>query len=149
MALENAKIVDVALAAVVDLAPGAGPTLLITRRTGRQVYAGYWELPGGKCEPGETPDQAAVRELREEVGLTVRPAQPMQTIEHAYDHAHVRLHPWLCYAEAADAARPIEVAELRWVGPGELESYTFPEANDPLIAQLRDWLHQPATLPPR
>jgi mutator protein MutT len=147
MPADPPQIVDVALAAVVRTGAQAGPRVLITRRTAEQVYAGYWELPGGKCEAGETPAQCVVRELSEEVNLAVTPVQALPTIEHRYDHAHVRLHSWLCHCQAPETATLREVAALRWVGPGELDQYAFPEANVPLIAQLQARLNAPDTLP--
>ncbi len=74
---------------------------VITRRDGRFLlgqrapdtfYAGYWEFPGGKVEPGESPAVALVRELEEELGIRVRRLHPWITREHVYEHAHVRLH---------------------------------------------------------
>ncbi len=68
-----------------------GSFLLASRPEGKP-YAGYWEFPGGKLEPGETIAQALARELHEELGITIADALPWVTIEHVYPHAHVRLH---------------------------------------------------------
>jgi len=135
------QIVDVALGAVI--APptpsdrqAAGPRVLIARRPAGRVYADYWELPGGKCEPGETPADCVVRELAEELALPVIPTEPLAVVEHVYDHAHVRLHPWLCTPHTAAPARPLDAAELRWVPPHTLGDYAFPEANTPILDEL-------------
>lgn len=81
------KQVDVA-AAVLFRTDGR---FLLGRRQG-SFYDGYWEFPGGKVEPGETPAQALVRELREELGIDVTHVRPWVVREHHYEHAHVRLH---------------------------------------------------------
>ena len=78
------------VAAAVILRPD-GQVLLAQRPLGK-VYAGYWEFPGGKLEPGESPRHALDRELREELGLTVRRAAPWLTQRFVYPHAHVELH---------------------------------------------------------
>src|SRR5438105_3483011 len=68
-----------------------GQVLLAQRPVGK-VYAGYWEFPGGKCEPGESPRAALDRELREELGLSVRHAAPWLVQRYVYPHAHVELN---------------------------------------------------------
>ena len=65
---------------------------LLTSRPEGKVYAGHWEFPGGKVEPGETVEQALRRELHEELGITIGAAQPWRTTMHDYPHALVRLH---------------------------------------------------------
>ena len=65
---------------------------LLTSRPEGKVYAGYWEFPGGKFEPGETVDQALRRELYEELGITIGAVQPWKTELVDYPHALVRLH---------------------------------------------------------
>ena len=80
--------VDVAVGVLID---GQGRFLLTSRPAGK-VYAGYWEFPGGKVETGESIDQALRRELHEELGITIGPAQPWQVELMDYPHARVRLH---------------------------------------------------------
>ena len=77
--------------AVGILLRGDGAMLLSTRPAGKP-YAGYWEFPGGKLEAGETVEQALRRELEEELGITIGPAQVWKVTEHDYPHALVRLH---------------------------------------------------------
>jgi len=127
--------------------PAARPTLVgigIIRRADRYlirarpegtVYAGYWEFPGGKVEPGETPAQTTVRECLEETGLRVSVRAPRATIEHVYPHGWVRLHFFDC--EPTDPkAEPTPEHGCRWVAAGELSRYRFPEANEEILAQL-------------
>ena len=80
--------VDVAVGVLID---AAGRFLLTSRPAGK-VYAGYWEFPGGKLEPGETVEAALRRELHEELGITIGAAEPWQTELVDYPHARVRLH---------------------------------------------------------
>ena len=85
------KQVDVAIAIVFD---PPRRQVLICQRKSDTVLAGYWELPGGKCDPGETPDVCAVREVREEVGIAVRAIRGLEVIEHEYAYAHVLNLGW-------------------------------------------------------
>jgi 8-oxo-dGTP diphosphatase len=82
------KAVDVAVGVLVD---PAGRFLLTSRPEGK-VYAGYWEFPGGKLEPGESVEAALRRELHEELGITIGPATPWKVDMMDYPHALVRLH---------------------------------------------------------
>jgi|GEM_PF-1266554 len=118
--------------------------VLITRRRSDQVLGNLWELPGGKIHPNESPQDAAMRELREEVGITVRCTDALPAVEHNYDHARVSLHPFICVREQG-LPRAIEVAEVRWVSLDELAHYEFPRASLPVIASLRSVLGSPGT----
>jgi 8-oxo-dGTP diphosphatase len=80
--------VEVAVGVLID---GQGRFLLTSRPAGK-VYAGYWEFPGGKVEPGESIERALRRELQEELGITIGPATPWQVELMDYPHARVRLH---------------------------------------------------------
>jgi 8-oxo-dGTP diphosphatase len=80
--------VEVAVGVLVD----ASGRFLLTSRPAGKVYAGYWEFPGGKLESGESVEQALRRELQEELGITIGPAQPWQVELMDYPHARVRLH---------------------------------------------------------
>lgn len=85
---ESRHPVDVAVGVLID----AQGRFLITSRPAGKVYAGHWEFPGGKVEAGETVEAALLRELHEELGITIGAAQPWKTILHDYPHALVRLH---------------------------------------------------------
>jgi 8-oxo-dGTP diphosphatase len=106
---------------------------LLQQRSSGQVLAGKWEFPGGKVEPGETPEQAAVRETLEETGLTVRAERTLLEIRHAYEHATVQLHFIRC-AVSDSTLQPRE--GTRWVIAAELSGYDFPAANAPLLRML-------------
>jgi 8-oxo-dGTP diphosphatase len=97
MAAER-EAVDVAVGVLVD---SQGRFLLTSRPAGK-VYAGYWEFPGGKVEPGESIEQALRRELQEELGITIAAAQPWQIELMDYPHARVRLHFCKVFAWSGD-----------------------------------------------
>ena len=86
--IEKSKIVEVAAAVLQH----PDNSFLLAQRPSDKIWAGYWEFPGGKIEPGETPHHALVRELREELGITVTTAYPWLTRVYTYPHATVRLN---------------------------------------------------------
>ena len=96
-------MVDVAVGVLIERdAHGLEGRFLLTSRPEGKVYAGYWEFPGGKFEPGETVDQALRRELHEELGITIGAVQPWQQAVFDYPHARVRLHFCKVYAWTGD-----------------------------------------------
>ncbi len=109
---EKTKIVEVA-AAVLQRADG---TFLLAQRPPDKIWAGYWEFPGGKIEPGETPYHALVRELREELGITVTTAYPWVTRVYTYPHATVRLH-FFRVTEWSGELHPHEGQQFAWQPP--------------------------------
>ena len=128
-----AKTIHVGLAVIL------GPQgVLVSRRHADAVLGGLWEFPGGKIEPGETPEQCVAREAREEVGLSVRAVEEIGCYEHGYDHGTVRLHAWWCSPDdPAAEPRALEVAEARWADARALADLKFPPANDRLLATVR------------
>jgi 8-oxo-dGTP diphosphatase len=126
------KRVDVA-AAVITRPDGA---FLLGQRAPGTFYPGYWEFPGGKVEPGETPRQALIRELREELGIEAREAWPWLTREFAYEHAHVRLHFFEVPAWSGTANDHVHAA-LAWQRPEESGVAPMLPANGPVLKALR------------
>ena len=124
------EAVEVAIALVWD-----DERLLVTRRPAGAHLAGHWEFPGGKLEPGETPETCAVREVLEEVGLRVAALTRRAPIRHSYRERHVVLHPVDCEL-LGGKLRLLEVSDARWLLPGELSALSFPDANRALIAEL-------------
>jgi mutator protein MutT len=112
----------------------AGRYLIRQRRPG-QIMAGVWEFPGGKCEPGETPEQASARECLEEVGVAVQVDRLRARIVHRYEHGLVELSFYDCRT-VDPLAEPAEGSGFRWVAARELAGYTFPGANEPVVAAL-------------
>ena len=132
------KQVEVAVGVLVErTGAGGGWRVLIAKRKDETVLGGYWELPGGKREPGETMETCLAREFREEVGLEVSVGEALPVISHVYPHAHVVLHPFFCKRVSGEPAN-LQVAEHRWVSPEELTQFRFPEAN----AELIEYVHR-------
>jgi 8-oxo-dGTP diphosphatase len=108
---------------------------LVRQRPEGTVYAGYWEFPGGKCEPGEDPAQATARECLEEVGLAVVVGPLRRVTTYRYPHGLVRLHFFDCTTEDPKA-EPSAGSGFRWVMADRLASLRFPEANEAILADL-------------
>ncbi|MBI4740544.1 MAG: Nudix family hydrolase [Betaproteobacteria bacterium] len=133
--IADARMVEVS-AAVLLRESGGSPEFLLARRPEGKVYAGYWEFPGGKVEPGETFREALGRELREELGIDVRRAWPWVVREFTYPHATVRLKFFRVTAWRGEI-RPIEHSGLAWLkagGPAGV-SPILP-ANGPILRAL-------------
>lgn len=125
------KIVDVA-AAVITRPDGS---FLLGQRAPGTFYPGYWEFPGGKVEPGETPREALIRELHEELGLRVETAWPWIMREHEYEHAHVRLHFFEVPHWSGELTDHIHSA-LSWQRIDSLTVSPMLPANGPVLASL-------------
>ena len=108
--------------------------ILITRRKRGTHLAGLWEFPGGKREPGESPQEALRREIREELGVAIEVGEPVETIDWDYPDKRVRLAFFRCVP--LGDPRPLEGQEMAWVAPAELAGYEFPPADAALLAQL-------------
>jgi mutator protein MutT len=109
--------------------------LLVSRRRADQHLGGLWEFPGGKCETGESPEECAVREALEEVGVHCSAVATRTPLVHAYADRTVCLLPVDCEYIGGEA-RPLQVAETRWVSAAELAQLDFPAANRSLMEQL-------------
>jgi mutator protein MutT len=126
--------IDVAVGVLVELRIGT-PWVLIARRPAGSVFGGFWELPGGKVEPGETFEECLKREFHEELGLTVRVADALRTIEHRYGYVHARLHAFMCVCMSGEPL-DLQVVEHRWIRANELRHYGFPPANADLMIAI-------------
>lgn len=127
------KVVEVS-AAVIQKA--GGTQYLLAQRPQGKVYAGYWEFPGGKVEAGESHHDALVRELQEELGITVTAATPWLSRRFVYPHASVRLKFFLVTAWEGSIA-PIEHSGFAWVTTGEAPGVApILPANDPILRAL-------------
>ena len=131
------KTVLVSAVALIDI---DGRVLLAQRPEGKSM-AGLWEFPGGKVEPGETPEHALIRELQEELGIDTWASclAPLTFASHSYDNFHL-LMPLFACRKWHGTPQPKEGQNLKWVRAKDLREYPMPAADLPLIPVLRDWL---------
>ncbi|ENR63830.1 (deoxy)nucleoside triphosphate pyrophosphohydrolase [Brucella abortus] len=117
-----------------------GRVLLAQRPVGKQL-AGLWEFPGGKVEPGETPEETLIRELQEEIGITTKiPCfAPLTFASYTYDDFHLLMPLYVC-RRFEGVARGLEGQALKWVRPKDMRDYPMPPADEPLIPFLVDLL---------
>jgi 8-oxo-dGTP diphosphatase len=131
------KILQVVAIALVD----PDGRVLLTERPAGKSMAEQWEFPGGKLDPGETPEEALLRELREELALELSASclAPLAFASHDYDHFHLVM-PLYIARQWQGRPVPQEGQRMAWVSKDRLGDYVMPPADIPLIAQLRDWL---------
>lgn len=136
-AAAGSPILIVAACALVD---GDNRVLLAERPPGKTL-AGLWEFPGGKLHIGETPETCLIRELAEELGVTVESPclAPLTFASHTYETFHLLMPLFIC-RKWQGIARPLEGQRLAWVRPGKLRDYPMPPADAPLIPPLIDLL---------
>jgi len=131
------KTLLVVAAALVD---SDGRVLIAQRPEGKQL-AGQWEFPGGKVEDGETPEDALIRELREELGIEVKRAclAPFVFASHTYETFHL-LMPLFLIRRWEGEPESLEHKALKWVRPNDMRDYLMPPADLPLVAWLQDFI---------
>jgi 8-oxo-dGTP diphosphatase len=137
-AVPDAKpLLLVAACALIDV---DGRVLLARRPEGKKM-AGLWEFPGGKLNPGETPEAALIRELKEELGIDVAAAclAPFAFASHEYEGFHLLMPLFVC-RRWNGTPKPREKQTLAWVRASKLTEYEMPPADKPLIPLLRDFL---------
>ena len=114
--------------------------VLITQRPERQDLADYWEFPGGRIEEGETPKQALVREIKEELALQISVGDLYLRDSFEYEAKIVDISFYLCTQNhPKQNPQCIEVADWKWVRLSELHQYEFPPADDKLIRHLLEY----------
>ena len=115
--------------------------VLMAQRPEGKPLAGLWEFPGGKVERGERPEQTLIRELHEEIGITVSEAclAPLTFASHAYDDFHLLMPLYICRRWDGNVIAR-EGQNLAWVRPNKLRDYAMPPADIPLIPHLIDLL---------
>lgn len=131
------KLLLVVAVALVD----ADNRVLIAQRPKHKQLGGLWEFPGGKLDPGERPEAALIRELHEELGITVKEAclAPLTFASHAYDSFHLLMPLYVC-RRWEGLVMPREGQELAWVRANKLRDYPMPPADIPLIPPLIELL---------
>lgn len=131
------KIVHVSAAALIDV----DGRILLTQRPEGKSMAGLWEFPGGKIEAGETPEQALIRELEEELGINTWASclAPLTFASHSYDDFHLVMPLFAC-RKWEGIPHGKEGQSLKWVRPNQLRDYPMPPADEPIVPILRDWL---------
>jgi 8-oxo-dGTP diphosphatase len=130
-------VVTVVAAALID----PDGRVLLAQRPAHKEHGGLWEFPGGKLNPGETPEAALIRELKEELGIEVpaRCLAPLTFASHSYETYHLLMPLYACRNWIGEP-EPLEGQKLAWVRKDRLASYPMPPADIPLIPILQDWL---------
>lgn len=131
------KIVLVSACALVDV----DNRILLAQRPVGKSMEGLWEFPGGKVEPDETPEDALVRELHEELGITTWKSclAPLSFASHAYEKFHLLMPLYICRKWGGMPSSK-EGQALKWVRAKQLRDYPMPPADEPLIPALIDLL---------
>ena len=134
------ETLPIVLVVAVGLIDVDGRVLIAQRPEGKKM-AGLWEFPGGKVDPGETPEVALIRELKEELNIDTKESclAPFTFASHAYDDFHLLMPLYLCRRWWGSVA-PQEGQAVKWVRPVRLGDYPMPPADKPLVAMLRDFL---------
>lgn len=117
-------------------------SVVVGQRKAGQELAGFAEFPGGKCEPGEDPEDCVVRECLEETGLSVRARRLLTRTQFQYPHASVDLHFWLCGLTSETAGSgsgfPEALNGFRWQSVDQLADLSFPDANREVLQLLAE-----------
>ena len=137
MAASGLRLVLVAACALID----PDGRVLIAQRPPGKTMAGLWEFPGGKVEPGERPEETVIRELAEELGITVKEPclAPFTFTSHTYPDFQLLMPLYVCRRWDGEVTAR-EHSALKWVRPRDLSQYAMPPADLPLIPMLRDLL---------
>ena len=131
------RLVLVVAAALVDV---DGRVLLAQRPKGKPLE-GLWEFPGGKMDASEAPEEALIRELKEELGVDVKAEclAPLTFASHSYDDFHLLMPLYVC-RRWEGFVTPLDGQALKWARPKDMRTYPMPPADEPLIAHLEDLL---------
>lgn len=136
-AVQSVPLILVVACALVDV----DQRVLLSQRPVGKPMAGLWEFPGGKIEAGETPEASLIRELNEELGITVKEPclAPLSFASHSYESFHLLMPLFIC-RRWEGMVQTLEGQALKWVEPRRLRDYPMPPADIPLIPALVDIL---------
>lgn len=124
-----------------------GGKILLTRRAPGERHAGFWEFPGGKREPGETAEESLVRELQEELGLSVAVGEEVARSRHRYEHGEIELRGFWVVPEEAEVRLTVH-DRAEWVEPGRLLEYQLAAADVPIARKVAaSWQGEGPLLP--
>jgi 8-oxo-dGTP diphosphatase len=130
--IPDSRLVEVVAGVITD----ARGRILLARRTRGRDLAGLWEFPGGKLEPGETPEAALIRELHEELGIRAEIGAPLIAVPQQYPHKRLRLDVRHVASWRGGTPKGLDGQALAWVPPQKLASYAMPPADRPVVAAL-------------
>jgi len=128
-------MIDVVCGVIAD---GQGRYLACLRPQGKHL-GGLWEFPGGKVDPGESPEAALGRELREELAIEVAVGNPLEPVQWTYDRGNIRLIPFYCSILRGEP-QAIEHERIRWCAPEEFDSLEWAGADLPILKEIRSFL---------
>lgn len=129
------EFVDVTCAVLID----AG-RILAAQRSNTMSHPGLWEFPGGKVEPGETPESCLGREIQEELGIQIQVLQALPLVEHHYPDKAIRLWPFVCVWSSGEL-RPQEHSQLRWCSFDDLALLDWLAADLPVLKYAQNYLN--------
>ncbi len=140
VSLAESRAKPILLVSAAVLVDGDNRILLARRPQGKHL-GGLWEFPGGKLQAGETPEDAVIRELKEELNVHTQAKclHPLTFASHAYADFHLMMPLYIC-RKWSGQAEPLEGQELVWVKPVQLRDYPMPPADAPLISAIQDQL---------
>ena len=115
--------------------------ILLSQRPSNKSMSGLWEFPGGKVESGELPEEALIRELKEELGIETWGSclAPLSFASHSYDDFHLLMPVFVCRRWVGEP-KPMEGQVLKWVNKNNLKEHSMPAADIPIISVIRDLL---------
>jgi len=129
------EFVDVTCAVLID-----AERILAAQRSNTMSHPGLWEFPGGKVEPGETPESCLGREIQEELGIQIQVLQALPLVEHHYPDKAIRLWPFVCVWSSGEL-RPQEHSQLRWCSFDDLALLDWLAADLPVLKYAQNYLN--------
>ena len=117
------------------LEDGNGRFLACLRPQGKHL-GGFWEFPGGKIDPGESPEAALIREISEELAIDIAVDRPLQAVVCNYGEKQIRLQPFRCRIVRGEP-HPVEHERIRWCAPEDFDSLPWAEADLPILTEIR------------